>query len=214
MRRFIALWYVVSMKRVFDLTASLTVLFLLSPLFLLLAILIAIKMGRPVIFSQQRPGLNGNIFSIYKFRSMKEIFDANGEPLPNAERLTSIGRFIRKTSLDELPGLWNVIRGDMSLVGPRPLKVEYLELYSKDQARRHNVRPGITGWAQVNGRNSLNWQERFKLDLWYVDNQSFFLDLKILLLTFMKVLTSKDIEYQGDEIQARFIGNGDMNEGQ
>ncbi len=195
------------MKRLFDLAVSLVAFVLSLPLLLMTAILVFLSLGAPVIFTQKRPGLHGKVFSIYKFRSMSNATDKKGELLPNDQRLNVVGRFIRKTSLDELPSLWNVVKGDMSVVGPRPLKVEYLELYNDEQARRHDVRPGLTGWAQVNGRNNLSWQDRFAMDVWYVDNQSLFLDLKIILLTAIKVLRREGVDYQGDEVDSRFTGN-------
>lgn len=193
-------------KRLFDVLVSAFGLVLVSPVILVVAVIVRITLGSPVLFRQKRPGFKGKLFSIYKFRSMKDAFDENGEPLPNELRLTRFGRFIRRTSLDELPGLLNVLSGDMSLVGPRPLKIEYLELYNEEQRRRHDVRPGITGWAQVNGRNRLSWEERFSLDVWYVDNQSLWLDIKILFLTVLKVVRRADVEYQGDEVVSRFTG--------
>jgi len=164
-------------------------------------------MGHPVIFKQTRPGLFGKSFNMIKFRTMEDAFDSTGYPLPDEERLTSFGKFLRSTSLDELPGLWCVLKGDMSLVGPRPLLVEYLPLYSDEQARRHNVRPGITGWAQVNGRNAISWDEKFELDLWYVDNQSFWLDIKILSLTVKKVFVREGISADGEVTMSKFKGN-------
>ena len=168
------------MKRLFDFLVAFTLLLALSPVILVTALLVRIKLGSPVLFSQARPGLHGKIFKMYKFRSMTSETDAQGNLLPDSQRLTSFGKFLRASSLDELPGLWNVLIGHMSLVGPRPLLVEYLPLYSNEQAKRHNVRPGITGWAQVNGRNALTWQKKFALDVWYVEHQSFLLDIKIL----------------------------------
>ena len=163
--------------------------------------------GPPVLFKQIRPGLNGNLFTLYKFRTMTLKKDANGQLLPDVERLTSFGQFLRSTSLDELPELWNVLIGDMSLVGPRPLLTEYLPLYSEDQMRRHEVRPGITGWTQVNGRNALTWEEKFKLDIWYIEHQSFWLDMKILLMTVKKVLLREGISAKGDATMPVFTGN-------
>lgn len=164
-------------------------------------------MGRPVLFSQVRPGLNGKPFTMVKFRTMTDARDEHGQSLPDSERLTAFGRFLRASSLDELPELWNVFKGDMSLVGPRPLLMEYLELYSPEQARRHEARPGVTGWAQVNGRNALSWEEKFNLDVWYVDNHSFWLDLKILFMTVFKVLKRSDISQQGEATMSRFTGS-------
>lgn len=181
------------MKRVFDILISLLSLLFLWPIMLITAALIHFKLGSPVLFKQSRPGLNGKPFNMLKFRSMLDATDKDGNHLPDEQRLTHFGRILRSTSLDELPGLINVIKGDMSLVGPRPLLMEYLPLYSSEQARRHDVRPGITGWAQVNGRNAISWEDKFKLDVWYVDNQSFMLDLKILLLTVIKVFKREGI---------------------
>lgn len=195
------------LKRLFDLFVALSALVLLLPLLLIVALLVRLKLGSPILFKQARPGLNGRVFEMRKFRSMTDEKDDKGELLPDEVRLTSFGRFLRSTSLDELPGLLSVITGDMSLVGPRPLLVEYLPLYSSEQARRHNVRPGITGWAQVNGRNTISWQEKFELDIWYVDNQSFWLDIKILVLTVMKVLKRSDINAQGEATMTKFTGN-------
>lgn len=195
------------MKRLFDLLVACSCILLLSPLLLLVALVIRLKLGSPVLFSQERPGLNNNVFRMYKFRSMTDTKDSNGLLLPDAERLTSLGRFLRSSSLDELPALWNVFKGDMSLVGPRPLLVEYLPLYSNEQARRHSVRSGITGWAQINGRNAISWNEKFKLDVWYVDNQSFLLDLKILLLTVKKVFIREGISAEGQATMEKFTGS-------
>lgn len=181
------------MKRVFDLIVSLLSLIVLLPIILLVALLIRIKLGSPVLFKQTRPGLHGKPFNMLKFRSMLDAADKDGKALPDELRLTRFGRVLRSTSLDELPGLINVLKGDMSLVGPRPLLMQYLPLYSAEQARRHDVRPGITGWAQVNGRNAISWEDKFKLDVWYVDNQSFMLDLKILMLTVIKVFKREGI---------------------
>ncbi|MDP5129830.1 MAG: sugar transferase [Paraglaciecola sp.] len=195
------------MKRLFDVCASLIALSLLWPVIILVAILIRFKLGSPVLFNQTRPGLQGKPFNMLKFRSMLDATDKDCNPLPDEKRLTRFGRILRSTSLDELPGLINVLKGDMSLVGPRPLLMEYLPLYSAEQTRRHDVRPGITGWAQVNGRNTISWQQRFELDLWYVDNQSFLLDLKILFLTVKKVFIREGIAHKSTEIEARFKGN-------
>lgn len=185
------------MKRLFDFFASLLALILLSPIIALVAWKIRKNLGSPVLFKQKRPGLNGKTFEMLKFRSMRDAVDSQGNTLPDSERLTPFGEKLRSSSLDELPGLWNVLKGDMSLVGPRPLLVEYLLLYSKEQAKRHNVRPGITGWAQINGRNAISWEEKFKLDVWYVENQSFWLDIKILLLTVKKVFVKEGISADG-----------------
>jgi lipopolysaccharide/colanic/teichoic acid biosynthesis glycosyltransferase len=195
------------LKRFFDFIFSLLLLLVLSPIILGVAIFVAIFLGSPVLFTQARPGYKGQIFKMRKFRTMKDSKNSQGELLSDAERLTSFGRFLRKTSLDELPGLLNVLTGDMSFVGPRPLLVEYLALYSTDQARRHEVRPGITGWAQVNGRNQLDWEERFKLDVYYVDHQSFFFDIKILLMTVFKVLRAEGVEGKGQVTMSKFEGS-------
>ena len=189
------------MKRFFDLAVSLVAIVLLFPFLMITAILVFLSLGSPVIFSQKRPGLHGTDFTIHKFRSMSNATDENGELLPDEQRSTAVGRLIRKTSLDELPSLWNVINGNMSLVGPRPLKVEYLERYDDEQARRHDVRPGVTGRAAVNGRNNLSWQEKFAMDTWYVDNQCFLLDLKIIFLTVIEVLRREGVYYQGSEVE-------------
>lgn len=165
-------------------------------------------MGSPVLFRQVRPGIDGKPFEMVKFRTMKDAIDAQGNPLPDAERLTSFGQFLRSSSLDELPELWNVLKGDMSLVGPRPLLMEYLPLYSAEQYRRHDVRPGVTGWAQINGRNTLSWKEKFALDVWYVDNRSLWLDIKILFLTIKKVVVRDGISADGEATMSRFEGNG------
>lgn len=196
------------LKRACDLIASLLALIVLWPVILLVVILIRFKLGSPVIFKQTRPGLNGKPFNMLKFRSMLDATDKEGCPLPDEQRLTRFGRILRSTSLDELPGLINVIKGDMSLVGPRPLLVEYLPLYSSEQARRHEVRPGITGWAQVNGRNAISWEDKFKLDVWYVDNRSFWLDVKILLLTVKKVFVREGISAEGEATMSKFTGSG------
>ncbi|MFS0689427.1 sugar transferase [Sporosarcina sp. 179-K 8C2 HS] len=194
------------MKRIFDVLVSSLLLLVLSPLLLIMSILIKYKLGSPVLFKQKRPGLNGKIFEIYKFRTMTNEVDENGHLLPNEKRLTEFGKLVRKTSLDELPQLFNVVKGDISLVGPRPLLVDYLELYTPEQARRHEVRPGITGWAQVNGRNAISWKEKFEHDVWYVDNQSFLLDMKILLMTVKKVFKSEGINTNSDKMVKRFTG--------
>lgn len=194
------------LKRIFDFTITLLALILLLPLLLVVAIVVRINLGPLIIFKQNRPGLNGKIFQMIKFRSMKDAIDNKGNPLPDDQRLTPFGVKLRNSSLDELPGLWNVLKGEMSLVGPRPLLVEYLPLYSKEQARRHDVKPGITGWAQVNGRNAISWEEKFALDVWYVDNQSFWLDIKILFLTLKKVFAQSDINAQGEATMSKFTG--------
>lgn len=179
---------------------------LLSPFLLVLALLVRWNLGSPVLFRQKRPGLHGRIFEILKFRTMTDALDATGRPRPDAERLTLFGRWLRATSLDELPGLWSVLCGDMSLVGPRPLLVEYLPLYSAEQARRHEMRPGITGWAQINGRNALTWEEKFRLDVWYVEHHSFLLDLQILVRTVVKVFAREGIAAAGEATMSRFTG--------
>lgn len=195
------------MKRLFDIWVSLLVLWALAPIILLTVLLVRAKLGSPVLFRQKRPGLNGVTFEIVKFRTMTDGRDSEGGLLPDEQRLTAFGKFLRAASLDELPGLWNVLKGDMSLVGPRPLLVEYLPLYSNRQARRHEVRPGITGWAQVNGRNAISWEEKFKLDVWYVDNQSFWLDIKILFLTVKKVFVREGISAEGQTTVVNFTGS-------
>ena len=194
-------------KRAFDIVASALGLLVLSPLLLVLAISVRLFLGKPVFFTQLRPGLGGKPFRLIKFRTMTDRRNENGELLPDAERLTRFGKFLRSTSLDELPELWNVLRGDMSLVGPRPLLMSYLDRYTPEQARRHEVRPGITGWAQVNGRNALSWNDRFKLDVWYVDNRSLLLDIKILLLTTVGVLRREGISAPGEATMAEFCGD-------
>lgn len=195
------------MKRLFDILVSLGLLLVLALPLLLLAGVVRRKLGSPVLFRQVRPGLQGRPFMMVKFRTMTNECDVSGELLPDALRLTSFGRFLRASSLDELPELWNVLRGEMSLVGPRPLLMEYLPLYSLTQARRHEVRPGITGWAQVNGRNAVSWDERFALDVWYVEHRSLWLDLRILWRTVCKVLVREGISAQGEATMARFTGN-------
>ena len=196
------------MKRFFDFTVAAVALLLLCLPLLALTLLVRRKLGRPAFFRQVRPGLHGKPFEMVKFRSMTDARGPDGALLPDADRLTPFGRLLRSSSLDELPGLWNVLKGDMSLVGPRPLLVEYLPLYSPTQARRHEVRPGITGWAQVNGRNALGWEEKFALDVWYVDHRSLWLDLKILWLTVKKVLVRDGISAAGEATMARFTGSG------
>lgn len=194
-------------KRVFDLLVVLVSAIVWVPVAAVVALFVRYKIGSPVLFTQQRPGLDGKPFLIYKFRTMMNAVDAHGEPLPDAQRLTPFGRFLRSTSLDELPELWNILKGDMSLVGPRPLLMDYLPLYSPEQARRHDVRPGLTGWAQVNGRNAVTWTEKFRYDVWYVDNQSLALDLRILLLTVRAVLWRQGITGEGEATVGRFTGN-------
>jgi sugar transferase EpsL len=194
------------LKRTFDFMAALFAIIVLSPLIIVLALLVRLFLGSPVLFSQTRPGLHGQPFTVYKFRSMTDEKNAIGELLPDEIRLTRFGQFLRRSSLDELPQLFNVLKGDVSLVGPRPLLMEYLPLYSSEQARRHLVRPGITGWAQVNGRNAISWERKFELDVWYVDHQSFLLDMKILFLTVKKVLVKEGISAEGVETMPRFQG--------
>lgn len=194
-------------KRLFDLTASIVLLLLLAPAIALLALQVASKLGRPVMFRQTRPGLHGKPFRMVKFRTMTDKRGLDGKLLPDAERLTPFGLWLRSSSLDELPELWNVLKGEMSLVGPRPLLMEYLPLYNAEQARRHEVRPGITGWAQVNGRNALSWEEKFRLDVWYVDNRSLGLDIKILWLTVRKVLLREGISAAGEATMPKFTGS-------
>jgi len=179
---------------------------MLLPLIAAIAAGVRIGIGKPVIFKQDRPGLSGNLFKLFKFRTMRDTVDAEGRPLPDRDRLTPFGSLLRRSSLDELPELWNVIRGDMNLVGPRPLLTEYLPLYSADQMRRHDVLPGITGWAQVNGRNALSWEEKFALDTWYVDNRSLLLDVKILALTFAAVFRTEEINQEGHATAEKFKG--------
>ena len=194
-------------KRLFDLLLTSLALILLSPVMLVVSILIAIKLGFPILFRQSRPGYQEEIFTIYKFRTMRNAADAEGNDLPDEQRLTKFGKFLRSTSLDELPELFNVVKGDMSLVGPRPLLIQYLPLYNAEQARRHDVLPGITGWAQVNGRNALTWQEKFEFDVWYVDHWTFWLDLKILALSLGKVLKREGISQPGQATAEPFQGN-------
>lgn len=195
------------MKRLFDIVVSASALVLLSPLFLILAILIRRRFGAPVLFRQVRPGKHAHPFTMVKFRTMTDARGPDGTLLHDADRIMPFGRFLRATSLDELPELWNVLKGDMSLVGPRPLLMDYVPLYSPEQARRHDVPPGITGWAQVNGRNALSWEEKFALDTWYVDNRSFWLDLKILALTIAKVASRSGISAKGEATMPRFKGD-------
>ena len=192
-------------KRFFDLLVGLVGLIILSPVTLILILLVWVNLGGPVIFAQVRPGLHGKLFKLFKFRSMRNVSDAQGNPLPDDQRLTKFGKFLRASSLDELPELVNVLKGEMSLVGPRPLLVAYLERYSPEQARRHDVLPGITGWAQVNGRNAISWEEKFKLDVWYVDHQSFWLDIKILFMTVMKVFKRESINAPGSATAPEFM---------
>ncbi len=195
------------MKRIFDFIVSVNLIFFLIIPLLILAFCIKLKLGSPILFKQIRPGKFGIPFVIYKFRSMTSDTDDAGNLLPDAERLTPLGRWLRSSSLDELPGLWNVLKGEMSLVGPRPLLIEYIPLYSSEQSRRHEAKPGITGWAQVNGRNALTWEDKFALDVWYVDNRSFILDMRILWMTAKKVFRQEDINAIGEATVSRFIGN-------
>jgi len=198
--------YSPSLKRLFDLLVTLPALLVLAPFMLALALLVRLKLGAPVLFRQQRPGLHGKPFTLYKFRTMIGARDADGNLLPDAERLTSFGRFLRSSSLDELPELFNVLKGEMSLVGPRPLLMEYLPLYSEEQMRRHEARPGITGWAQINGRNALTWEDKFKLDVWYVDHRSLWLDIRIIVLTIWKILKREGISQPGHVTAQKFMG--------
>lgn len=194
-------------KRLFDIIASACGLLILSPVIAVVGWKIRKKLGSPVLFRQVRPGKDGKPFEMVKFRTMRDATDANGNPLPDSERMTPFGQLLRSSSLDELPELWNVLKGDMSLVGPRPLLMEYLPLYNAEQYRRHKARPGVTGWAQINGRNALSWDEKFKLDVWYVDNQSFLLDIKILFLTVKKVLVRDGISADGEATMSKFTGS-------
>jgi sugar transferase EpsL len=193
-------------KRLLDLLITIVALIPLAPLMALVAILVRLKLGTPVLFRQRRPGLHGRPFTLLKFRSMTDARDDRGHLLPDAERLTPFGRFLRSISLDELPALYDVLKGDMSLVGPRPLLMQYLERYTPEQMRRHEVKPGITGWAQINGRNDLSWEEKFALDVWYVDHQSLGLDLKILLLTLWKIVKREGISQPGHATMEEFMG--------
>ena len=195
------------LKRLFDILGAVFGLLILLPIIVTLAWQVRRKLGSPVLFRQTRPGLHGKPFQLIKFRTMRNAIGLDGRPLPDSERMTSFGSFLRSASLDELPELWNVLKGDMSLVGPRPLLMEYLPLYSLEQARRHEVRPGVTGWAQVNGRNALSWEEKFRLDVWYVDNHSFWLDLKILALTVKKVFVREGISAAGEVTMTYFTGS-------
>jgi len=196
-----------SIKRLFDITAATAALVALAPVYAITAHKVKKNLGSPVLFRQTRPGLNGKPFEMIKFRTMRDAVDSSGNPLPDSERLTPFGQMLRSSSLDELPELVNVIKGDMSLVGPRPLLMEYLPLYNAEQARRHEVKPGITGWAQVNGRNAISWDEKFALDTWYVDNQSLWLDIKILLRTVRKVIKAEDISAKNHVTVENFRGN-------
>jgi sugar transferase EpsL len=195
------------MKRAFDLIVAVILIIVIAPLLLLIALIVRLTLGPPVLFRQQRPGLNGEPFEIFKFRTMTNVNAENGKLLPDAERLINFGKILRRFSLDELPQLLNVLKGDLSMVGPRPLLMEYMALYTPEQKRRHEVRPGITGWAQVNGRNALSWEERFKLDVWYVDHQTIWLDLKILWLTLLRVLHGEGINQEGQATMEKFRGS-------
>lgn len=199
------------MKRLVDLIVAGTALLILSPLILALVVLVRTRLGSPILFRQQRPGICGKPFTLIKFRTMLDARDEGGELRPDTERMTDFGRWLRSTSLDELPELWNVIKGDMSLVGPRPLLMHYLPLYSSEQARRHDVRPGITGWAQINGRNAISWDEKFALDVWYVDHRSFALDVRILLTTLKSIVTRHGISAEGDATMPEFTGSASKN---
>lgn len=195
------------MKPLLDTIITLTAVLLLFPVLCIIALAIRIKLGLPVLFKQTRPGLHGKPFTLLKFRTMTDEIDASGRLRSDGERLVPLGKFLRATSLDELPTLWNVLKGDMSIVGPRPLLIQYLDRYTPEQARRHVVKPGLTGWAQVNGRNAITWEEKFKLDVWYVDNQSFWLDLKIIALTIKKVLMREGISAEGEATMNEFMGS-------
>jgi len=194
-------------KRAFDMLLSLFLIIIFSPLIILLMALIRVFSGSPVFFAQMRPGLNGKPFMLYKFRTMTDTNDSNGYILPDIHRITPLGLFLRRTSLDELPELWNVIKGDMSLVGPRPLLMQYLDRYSPVQMRRHEIKPGITGWAQVNGRNAISWDDKFRFDVWYVDNRSLLLDIKIICITIWKILKQEGISQQGEATAKEFVGS-------
>ena len=195
------------LKSIFDKTLALFLIIIFSPVYIVVSLLIFWKMGSPILFRQKRPGKDEKIFGIYKFRTMTNEKDADGNLLPDEQRLVGIGKFIRSTSLDELPQLFNVLRGEMSFVGPRPLLIEYLDLYNEKQKRRHNVKPGITGWAQVNGRNAISWEQKFEYDVWYVDHQSFWLDMKILWMTFLKVVKRSDISSSSSATMEKFTGS-------
>jgi sugar transferase EpsL len=194
-------------KRLFDLAVTIPSVIILSPIFVLIGFFVRMKIGSPVLFKQARPGLHGKPFTIYKFRTMTDKRDEDGNLLPDGKRLTRLGRFLRMTSMDELPELYNVIKGNMSIVGPRPLLMRYLDRYTPEQARRHEVRPGITGWAQVNGRNAISWEDKFKLDVWYVDNMSFWLDMKIIAMTIWKILKREGINQPGHATAEKFKGS-------
>ena len=195
------------LKSLFDKILALFLIIIFSPIYIIVSLLILLKMGSPILFRQQRPGKDEKIFGIYKFRTMTNDTDADGNLLPDEQRLVGIGKFIRSTSLDELPQLFNVLKGEMSFVGPRPLLIEYLDLYNNKQKRRHDVKPGITGWAQVNGRNAISWEQKFDYDVWYVDNQSFWLDMKILWMTFLQVVKRSDISSSSSATMEKFTGS-------
>ncbi len=201
-------FYISHGKRIFDLALTIPSLVVLSPFLIIVALLVRFKLGSPVLFNQMRPGQYEKPFTILKFRTMTDERNADGKLLPDALRLTRFGYFLRKTSIDELPELINMFKGDMSLVGPRPLLMQYLDRYTPEQTRRHEVKPGITGWAQVNGRNAITWEEKFKMDVWYVDNQSFYLDIKIIFMTIWKILRREGINQQGQATMEEFIGSG------
>jgi sugar transferase EpsL len=192
------------MKRFFDFGCALIAVLFLSPLLIVLALMVRLILGKPILFRQQRPGLHGRPFTIYKFRTMAEARDAHGSLLPDGQRLTRFGKFLRSTSLDELPELFNVLKGDMSLVGPRPLLMQYLDRFTPEQARRHEVKPGLTGWSQVNGRNAISWEEKFRLDVWYVDNRSIWLDTKIILITVWMIIRREGINQPGQPTMEEF----------
>ena len=195
------------LKRLFDILLATVLLVLFSPFYIVVSVLILLKMGRPILFRQRRPGLGGKVFGIYKFRTMTNDTDSNGELLPDEQRLLGLGKTIRSLSLDELPQIFNVLKGEMSFVGPRPLLIEYLPLYNERQSKRHDVKPGITGWAQVNGRNAISWEQKFEYDVWYVEHQSFLLDMKILWMTFLKVLKRSDISSDSSATMEKFKGS-------
>ncbi|MEQ1076356.1 sugar transferase [Acinetobacter johnsonii] len=197
------------LKRLLDIVIASSALVLLSPVYAFVAYKVRKNLGSPVLFRQVRPGLKGKPFEMIKFRSMKDAVDAQGNPLPDSERLTPFGQMLRSSSLDEMPELWNVLKGEMSIVGPRPLLMEYLPLYNEQQAKRHNVRPGITGYAQVNGRNAISWEKKFELDTWYVENRSLWLDFKIMLKTVQKVLSKDDISAEGEATMSKFTGTSE-----
>jgi sugar transferase EpsL len=199
-------------KRILDLLITIPALILLSPILLLISMMVVWQLGFPILFKQKRPGFHGQIFTIYKFRTMRELTDSHGNLLPDERRLTKLGSFLRKTSLDELPELFNVLKGEMSIVGPRPLLIAYLPLYNQEQIRRHDVLPGITGWAQINGRNALTWQKKFELDVWYVDHWSLWLDIKIIAISIIKVLRREGISQPGQATAEPFKGNAAENE--